>query len=66
MQVEPLAPRGLPRLMGATRLENRDLTWSKEAVPRPGGLTVLVGPQRSGRSLALQWLKPAPDGKHLG
>jgi energy-coupling factor transporter ATP-binding protein EcfA2 len=30
-----------------------------------GDLTVLVGPQGAGKSLALQWLKVALDGKHL-
>lgn len=30
-----------------------------------GDLTVLVGPQGAGKSLALQWLKVALDGRHL-
>ena len=38
-------------------LEQVDLTL--------GDLTVLVGPQGAGKSLALQWLKVAMDGRQL-
>lgn len=38
-------------------LKNVDLTF--------GDLTVLVGPQGAGKSLALQWLKAAMDGRQI-
>ncbi|MCU0696060.1 MAG: AAA family ATPase [Myxococcaceae bacterium] len=51
--------------MGLTRLEIRNFAQIEEAVLDLGDLTVLVGPQGSGKSLALQWLKTALDGRHI-
>jgi energy-coupling factor transporter ATP-binding protein EcfA2 len=52
-------------VMASTRLEIRDFAQIQEATLSLGDLTVLVGPQGSGKSLALQWLKTALDGKHI-
>lgn len=52
-------------VMAITRLEVRDFAQIEEADLELGDLTVLVGPQGSGKSLALQWLKTAMDGKHI-
>jgi hypothetical protein len=56
-----MATKSTPALKLAIRnfahLENIDLSF--------GDLTVLVGPQGAGKSLALQWLKVAMDGKQL-
>lgn len=45
------------RIRNFAHLEDVDLTF--------GDLTVLVGPQGAGKSLALQWLKVAKDGRQL-
>lgn len=48
-----------------SRLRIRDFAQIEEADLTLGDLTVLVGAQGAGKSLALQWLKVALDGKHV-
>lgn len=52
----PTKPMRL-RIRNFAHLANVDLTF--------GDLTVLVGPQGAGKSLALQWLKVAMDGREI-
>jgi len=47
------------------RLEIRNFAHIAEVDLSFGDLTVLVGAQGTGKSLALQWLKAALDGKHI-
>lgn len=47
------------------KLTIRDFAHLKEVNLLLGDLTVLVGPQGAGKSLALQWLKAAMDGRQL-
>lgn len=47
------------------RLDIRNFAQIAEASLSFGDLTVLVGAQGTGKSLALQWLKVAMDGKHI-
>ena len=49
----------------AERLDIRDFAQIARADLTFGDLTVLVGAQGTGKSLALQWLKVAMDGKHV-
>ncbi len=49
----------------ALSLRILDFAQIKEASLDFGDLTVLVGPQGSGKSLAIQWLKVAIDGKEV-
>ena len=49
----------------ASRLTIEHFAQIRRADLRFGDLTVLVGAQGTGKSLALQWLKAAIDGKHL-
>ncbi len=54
--------------MGKTardRLTIRNFAHIDEVSVELGDLTVLVGPQGAGKSLALQWLKVAMDGKQI-
>lgn len=51
--------------MASTTLEIREFAQIHEAQLRFGDLTVLVGAQGSGKSIALQWLKTAFDGKQI-
>jgi hypothetical protein len=46
-------------------LEIRDFAHIAEVSLALGDLTVLVGPQGAGKSLALQWLKVAMDGRQI-
>jgi hypothetical protein len=46
-------------------LHIEDFAHIREVHIEFGDLTVLVGPQATGKSLALQWLKTALDGKHI-
>ena len=48
-----------------TQLDIEDFAQIAEAKLTFGDLTVLVGAQGTGKSLALQWLKVAMDGKHI-
>jgi hypothetical protein len=48
-----------------TRLVIRDFAHIADASIDFGDLTVLVGPQGTGKSLVLQWLKTALDGKFI-
>lgn len=65
MSIESFRARCYGTHMGTTRLEIRHFAQIEEAVLELGDLTVLVGPQGSGKSLALQWLKTALDGRHI-
>jgi len=47
------------------RLEIRNFAQIDEVDLTFGDLTVLVGPQATGKSLALQWLKVAMDGRQI-
>lgn len=47
------------------RLSIRNFAHLKQLDLTLGDLTVLVGPQGAGKSLALQWLKAAMDGRQL-
>lgn len=47
------------------RLTIRDFAHLAEVDLTLGDLTVLVGPQAAGKSLALQWLKAAIDGRQI-
>lgn len=49
----------------ATRLTIRNFAQIAEVDVKFGDLTVLVGAQGTGKSLALQWLKAALDGKRI-
>jgi len=49
--------------MATETLTVRNFAHIAEASIELGDLTVLVGAQGSGKSLALQWLKTALDGK---
>ncbi|MFY9259681.1 MAG: AAA family ATPase [Gallionella sp.] len=49
----------------AVKLSIRNFAHLKQVDLTFGDLTVLVGPQGAGKSLALQWLKAAMDGKQL-
>lgn len=49
----------------AVKLVIRNFAHLKEVDLTFGDLTVLVGPQGAGKSLALQWLKAAMDGRQL-
>ena len=49
----------------AVKLVIRNFAHLKEVDLAFGDLTVLVGPQGAGKSLALQWLKAAMDGRQL-
>lgn len=51
--------------MASTVLEIREFAQIQEANLRFGNLTVLVGAQGSGKSIALQWLKTAFDGRQI-
>ena len=51
--------------MQSGRLVIRDFAQIREASFHFRDLTVLVGAQGTGKSLALQWLKAAIDGKHI-
>ncbi|HEX4916516.1 MAG TPA: AAA family ATPase, partial [Limnobacter sp.] len=53
---KPSKPARL-KISNFAHLKNLDLTF--------GDLTVLVGPQGAGKSLALQWLKVAMDGRQI-
>lgn len=46
-------------------LQIRDFAQIRRVDLEFGDLTVLVGPQGSGKSLSLQWLKLALDGRHV-
>lgn len=48
-----------------TLLHIENFAHIREVDIRFGDLTVLVGAQATGKSLALQWLKTALDGKHI-
>jgi len=48
-----------------SRLKIRDFAQIAEVDLTLGDLTVLVGAQGTGKSLALQWLKTALDGKQI-
>lgn len=48
-----------------TKLRIRDFAHIRDANIDFGDLTVLVGPQGAGKSLVLQWLKVAMDGKQI-
>ncbi len=50
---------------GRDRLTIRNFAHLAEVDLTFGDLTVLVGPQAAGKSLALQWLKLAIDGRHV-
>lgn len=49
----------------ANRLVVRDFAQIREASIEFGDLTILVGPQATGKSLLLQWLKMALDGAEV-
>lgn len=51
--------------MPSRRLVVRDFAQIREASIVFRDLTVLVGPQATGKSLVLQWLKSAIDGKYI-
>src|ERR1700742_2897861 len=51
--------------MQGPRLEIHDFAQIKDATIQFGDLTVLVGEQGTGKSLVLQWLKAAVDGKYI-
>jgi hypothetical protein len=56
----------VPNLSAKTmKLSIRNFAHLKEVDLTFGDLTVLVGPQGAGKSLALQWLKVAMDGRQL-
>lgn len=57
--------RSRRRATRPVRLSIRNFAHIAEVDLTFGDLTVLVGPQGSGKSLALQWLKVALDGKHV-
>lgn len=51
--------------MAITRLDIKNFAQIADASLELGDLTVLVGAQGTGKSLALQWLKTALDGKQI-
>jgi len=51
--------------MSSTRLRIQNFAHIADASLELGDLTVLVGAQGTGKSLALQWLKAALDGKQI-
>lgn len=54
-----------PALTEPLKLSIRNFAHLKQVDLAFGDLTVLVGPQGAGKSLALQWLKAAMDGRQL-
>ncbi|MBU3650158.1 MAG: ATP-binding protein [Limnohabitans sp.] len=63
MNPAPSAPQQKPK--GIQMLSIRQFAHLAQVDLSLGDLTVLVGPQGVGKSLALQWLKVALDGKHV-
>jgi hypothetical protein len=57
--------RGSDGAAKPVELSIRDFAHLKQVDIAFGDLTVLVGPQGAGKSLALQWLKVAMDGRQL-
>jgi energy-coupling factor transporter ATP-binding protein EcfA2 len=55
----------IPRNEERTRLSIQNFAHLKQVDIDFGDLTVLVGPQGAGKSLALQWLKVAMDGRQI-
>lgn len=56
---------GTRRKPASTRLSIRNFAHLRDVNLQFGDLTVLVGPQGAGKSLALQWLKVAMDGRQI-
>jgi energy-coupling factor transporter ATP-binding protein EcfA2 len=54
-----------PKNAKATKLSIKNFAHLKDVDITFGDLTVLVGPQGAGKSLALQWLKVALDGRQI-
>jgi len=54
-----------PKYPKATKLSIKNFAHLKDVDITFGDLTVLVGPQGAGKSLALQWLKVALDGRQI-
>ena len=52
-------------MVGTDRLTIKEFAQIADAALSFGDLTVLVGPQATGKSLALQWLKVAMDSKQI-
>lgn len=57
--------RGRPRQSKPLTLSIRNFAHLADVSIEFGDLTVLVGPQGAGKSLALQWLKVAMDGRQI-
>lgn len=63
MKSKPLMNSSTPS--SPVKLSIRNFAHLQQVDLTLGDLTVLVGPQGAGKSLALQWLKAAMDGKQL-
>lgn len=63
--MKPNATKPATKSMKAIRLTIRNFAHLEQVDLTLGDLTVLVGPQGAGKSLALQWLKVAMDGRQL-
>jgi hypothetical protein len=63
--MKPAAHKKSPASGRSLKLSIRNFAHLKQVDLTLGDLTVLVGPQGAGKSLALQWLKAAMDGRQL-
>lgn len=63
--MKPTANKVTPASNKLIRLSIQNFAHLKQVDLTFGDLTVLVGPQGAGKSLALQWLKVAMDGRQL-